>query len=66
MSDLEFLEKFAKLFDKRPDIHLFYTTDDDGVYLRIGKNEVNLGFSGEQAARSAGNLLAYLRRKERR
>lgn len=64
MSDLEFLEEFAKLFDKRQDVRLYYTTNDDGVYLQIGDDEINLGFSGEQAAISAGNLLSYLRSKE--
>lgn len=56
------LSTLANALDNLPnDARLFYTIDDDGVYLEIGDRVVHLGFDTQTAVKNlreeAGRLL---------
>lgn len=56
------LSRIADALSKLPnDAHLYYTINDDGCYLRVGKEAVHLGFTIETAVKNlreaAGRLI---------
>lgn len=66
-SAIAFLEDFAGLMQRYPDVRLFYTTSDDGVHLEFDNSpklkdvDINLGYRADTAFQQCRDFAQWLR-----
>lgn len=67
---ISFLDEFAGLLQRHPDVNFFYTTRDDGVHLEFKDSpklkdvDINIGFGADTAQWQCRQFAGWLRSKQ--